>query len=133
MGYVQMPNGSFHYYGGNYSYSSEHGLVYNNQSEETQLINSIVDQKLSAYSQQAEQTLEQSIKQLIDQYGAIVWERLLQQVMRVVESDIISEVQIGVAGCKDIFFGSQAQSYISDKIIKATMAELGRIKGTTFR
>ena len=124
-----MPNGAFHYYNGNTSYSAEHGAIYNNQREETELINNIVDQKLADYSKQAEQQLEQSIKVAIEEYGAIVWERLLQAVMRALETDIISEVRIGVNGCKDIFYGQQAQRYISDQILKATLAELGKIKG----
>ena len=43
MGYIQMPNGAINYYNGAYSYSAEHGAVYNNQHEETELINSIID------------------------------------------------------------------------------------------
>lgn len=131
MAYVQMPNGSFAYVSGNYSYSKDHGFYYNNQREETELINRIVDEKLQEYSRQAEQQLEKSIKQSVEEYGSIVWERLLSEVMRVLETDIISEVRIGVDGCKDIFYGKQAQSYISDKIIKATKAELAKIKGVS--
>ena len=56
------------------------------------------------------------IKKAVEEYGALVWERLLQEVMRVLETDIVSEVQIGIDGCKDIFYGKQAQRYISDKI-----------------
>jgi hypothetical protein len=89
--------------------------------------------KLREYSKQAEQQLEQAIKKAVEEYGSLVWERLLQEVMRVLETDIVSEVQIGIDGCKDIFYGKQAQRYISDKIIKATRAELGKIKGTTIR
>ena len=133
MGFVQMPNGEWHYYNGAYQYSKEHGVYYNNQREETDLVNSIVDQKLNEYSRQAEVQLEQAIKKAVEEYGALVWQRLLQEVMRVLETDIVSEVQIGIDGCKDIFYGKQAQRYISDKIIKATMAELAKIKGTTIR
>lgn len=129
MAYVKLPNGSFVYVSGNYQYSNEHGLYYNNQREETELVNSIVDQKLNEYSRQAEVQLEQAIKNAVEEYGSLVWERLLQEVMRVLESDIVSEVHIGFEGCKDIFYGKQAQTYISDKIIKATKAELGKIKG----
>lgn len=131
MAWVQMPNGSFGYFSGKYQYSKEHGIQYNNQREETELINQIVDEKLQEYSKQAEQQLEQAIKQAVEEYGSIVWERLLSEVMRVLETDIISEVRIGVDGCKDIFYGKQAQSYISDKIIKATKAELAKIKGVS--
>lgn len=133
MAWVQMPNGEFGYFSGGYQYSKDHGVYYNNQNEETELINEIVDLKLREYSKQAEQQLEQAIKKAVEEYGAIVWERLLQEVMRVLETDIVSEVQIGIDGCKDIFYGKQAQRYISDKIIKATRAELGKIKGTTIR
>lgn len=131
MGYIQMPNGAFHYYNGNIQYSREHGAIYNNQREETELINNIIDQKLSDYSKQAEQQLEHAIKRAIEEYGAVVWERLLQAVMRALETDIISEVRIGIDGCKDIFYGQQAQRYISDKILKATTAELSKIKGVS--
>ena len=131
MGYIQMPNGAINYYSGAYSYSAEHGAVYNNQHEETELINSIIDQKLNEYSRQAEQNLEQSIKRAISEYGNMVWQRLLEQVMHALESDIVSEVKIGVSGCKDIFYGSQAQKFISDQILKATKAELAKIKGIT--
>jgi hypothetical protein len=44
----------------------------------------------------------------------MVWQRLLEQVMHALESDIVSEDKIGVSGCKDIFYGSQAQQFISD-------------------
>ena len=74
--------------------------------------------------------MEQAIKKSVEEYGSIVWKRLLGEVMQVLETDIVSEVQIGIDGCKDIFYGKQAQRYISDKIIKATMAELAKIKGT---
>ena len=130
MGYVQMPNGEWHYYNSKYQYSKDHGVYYNNQREETDLVNSIVDQKLNEYSRQAEVQLEQAIKKSVEEYGSIVWKRLLGEVMQVLETDIVSEVQIGIDGCKDIFYGKQAQRYISDKIIKATMAELAKIKGT---
>ena len=133
MALIQMPNGEFAYMSGGYQYSKEHGVYYNNQREETELINEIVDLKLREYSKQAEQQLEQAIKKAVEEYGSLVWERLLQEVMRVLETDIVSEVQIGIDGCKDIFYGKQAQRYISDKIIKATRAELGKIKGTTIR
>ena len=43
MGYIQMPNGEWHYYNSAYQYSNEHGVYYNNQREETELVNSIVD------------------------------------------------------------------------------------------
>ena len=129
MAYVKLPNSSFAYVSGNYQYSNEHGFYYNNQREETELINQIVDSKLQEYSRQAELQLEESIKNAVEEYGSLVWERLLQEVMRVLESDIVSEVHIGFEGCKDIFYGKQAQTYISDKIIKATKAELGKIKG----
>lgn len=129
MAYIQMPNGSFAYVSGKYQYSNEHGFIYNNQREETELINQIIDEKLNEYSRQAEQQLEEAIKNAIEEYGSLVWERLLQEVMRVLETDIISEVNIGFDGCRDIFHGKQAQKYISDKIIKATKAELGKIKG----
>lgn len=133
MAWVQMPNGEFGYFSGGFHYSKEHGAYYCNQTEETELVNQIVDQKLREYSKQAEQQLEQAIKKAVEEYGSIVWERLLQEVMRVLETDIISEVQIGIDGCKDIFYGKQAQRYISDKIVKATRAELSKIKGTTIR
>lgn len=133
MAWVQMPNGEFGYFSGGFQYSKEHGAYYCNQTEETELVSQIVDQKLREYSKQAEQQLEQAIKNAVEEYGSIVWERLLQEVMRVLETDIISEVQIGIDGCKDIFYGKQAQRYISDKIVKATKAELSKIKGTTIR
>lgn len=133
MGYIRMPNGSWHYYGGNYQYSKEHGAYWNNQREETELVNRIVDQKLNDYSRMAEQELEQSIKALIDEYGSIVWERLLQSVMHALQTDIVSEVQIGFQGCNDIFHSSKVQSYVSDRILKAVQAELSKIKGTTLR
>jgi hypothetical protein len=69
------------------------------------LINEIVDNKLREYSRQAEGQLEQAIRKAVEEYGSIVWERLLQEVMRVLETDIVSEVQIGIDGCKDIFYG----------------------------
>jgi hypothetical protein len=75
--------------------------------------------------------LEQAIKKAVEEYGALVWQRLLQEVMRVLETDIVSEVQIGIDGCKDIFYGKQAQRYISDQILKATTAELSKIKGVS--
>ena len=46
-----------------------------------------------------------AIKNAVEEYGSLVWERLLQEVMRVLESDIVSEVHIGFEGCKDIFYG----------------------------
>lgn len=133
MAWVQMPNGEFGYFSGGYQYSKEHGAYYNNQREETDLINKIIDQKLREYSKQAEQQLEQAIRTTVEEYGSIVWERLLQEVMRVLETDIVSEVKIGFDGCKDIFCGTQAQKYISNKIIQATRAELAKIKGSSFR
>lgn len=133
MGYIQMPNGEWNYYNSAYQYSNEHGVYYNNQREETELVNSIVDQKLNEYSRRAEVQLEQVIKNAVEEYGSLVWERLLHEVMRVLETDIVSEVQIGIDGCKDLFYGKQAQRYISDKIITATKAELSKIKGMTIR
>lgn len=59
MAYFQLPNGGFGYYNSKYgSYSPEHGWVYNNQREETELVNSIVDDKLAEYSRRTEAELE---------------------------------------------------------------------------
>ena len=59
MAFFQLPSGNFGYYNSKYgSYSPEHGWVYNNQREETELVNSIVDDKLAEYSRRAEAELE---------------------------------------------------------------------------
>ena len=66
MAYFQLPNGGFGYYNSKYgSYSPEHGWVYNNQREETDLVNSIVDDKLAEYSRRAETELEWAIKRAV--------------------------------------------------------------------
>jgi hypothetical protein len=43
MAWVQMPNGEFGYFSGGFQYSKEHGAYYCNQTEETELVNQIVD------------------------------------------------------------------------------------------
>lgn len=134
MAFFQLPSGNFGYYNSKYgSYSPEHGWVYNNQREETELVNSIVDDKLAEYSRRAEAELEQAIKRAVQEYGNQVWERLLAEMVRVLETDIVSEVQIGFDGCRDIFQSKQAQKYVSDKIYTAMKAELNRIRSFDIR
>ena len=57
----------------------------------------------------------------------------MAEMVRVLETDVISEVQIGFSGCRDIFQSKQAQKYISDKIYTAMKAELNKIKGSSIR
>jgi hypothetical protein len=46
----------------------------------------------------------------------------------VLTRDITSIVRIGIEGCKDIFYDSKTQKYISDAVINALMRELNNIK-----
>ena len=76
----------------------------------------------------AEQTIQRLVPQMIEQYGAKVWQSLISQMHGVLTRDITSIVRIGIEGCKDIFYDSKTQKYISDAVINALMRELNNIK-----
>lgn len=76
----------------------------------------------------AESTVQRLVPQMINEYGARVWSNLISQMQGVLNRDITSIVRIGIEGCKDIFYDSKAQTYISNAIVDALMRELRNIK-----
>lgn len=133
MDYIQLANGKYAWVNGKSGYSALHGMYGNNEYEETRLVNEIVDEKLSEFSERIEAVLEKSIIQVVEEYGRQVWGQLIEQLVGVLQTDIRSEVKIGVDGLRDVFYGEKCQQFISDSIMKSMKNELSKIKNIKLR
>ena len=76
----------------------------------------------------AEQTIQKIVPQMIEEYGARVWSNMISQLHGVLTKEINSIVRIGIEGCKDIFYDSKTQKYISDTLVNVLMNEIHNIK-----
>ena len=77
----------------------------------------------------AEQTIKTIVPQMIDEYGAQVWQRLIGQLHGVLSRDVESIVNIAFDGIKDIFTDTRTQKFICDSVAKAFEAEIANISG----
>lgn len=57
-----------------------------------------------------------------------MWTAAIAALHNVLSADITSRVEIGVTGCADVFYGSKAQKFISDSVVKAMEQAIGGIK-----
>ena len=122
-------NGNWGYVKRGYRMSNTHGADYTtaelHKSEFEAIANEIIDSKLS----QVMKTLETVIPQAIEEYGAKVWDRLINSLDSVLKTDIYSQVNVGINGIKDIFYGEKSQEYITNSVYKQLKTELNKIKG----
>ena len=116
-----------------YRMSNTHGADYAtaelHKSEFEEIANEIVDEKIN----QLMRTLETAIPQAIEEYGAKVWDKLINSLDSVLKTDIHSQVNVGINGIKDVFYGEKCQEYITTSVYKQLKNELNKIKGITVK
>ena len=116
-----------------YRMSNTHGADYAtaelHKSEFEAIVNEIIDEKLN----QLMKTLSEAVPSIIDEYGRTVWERLISNLVGVLQTDIQSQVSVGFEGLREVFYGEKCQKYISDSIMKHMIKELSKIKGMTIK
>lgn len=126
-------NGYMNYVRSDYRMSNTHGADYStaelHKEEFEAITNDIIDQKLEYMIK----TLNDEIPKIIESYGNEVWKRMINNLVGALQTDIHSEVQIGMEGLKEIFYGEKCQKYISDSIMKTMIKELGKVKNITLR
>lgn len=126
-------NGNWGYVKSGYRMSNTHGADYTtaelHKSEFEAIANEIIDSKLS----QVMKTLETAIPQAIEEYGAKVWDRLINSLDSVLKTDIHSQVNVGISGIKDVFYGEKCQEYITNSVYKQLKTELNKIKGISIK
>ena len=116
-----------------YRMSNTHGADYAtaelHKSEFEAITNEIIDEKLNELIR----ILETIIPQAIDEYGAKVWERLINSLDNSIKTDIETQVSVGFGSAKDIFYGKECQEYVSNIVYKQLKNELNKIKGITVK
>ena len=126
-------NGNWGYVKSGYRMSNTHGADYTtaelHKSEFEAIANEIIDSKLS----QVMKTLETAIPQAINEYGLQVWDRLINSLDSVLKTDIYSQVNVGITGIKDIFYGEKCKEYITNSVYKQLKTELNKIKGISIK
>lgn len=126
-------NGNLCYVKSGYRMSNTHGADYTtaelHKREFEEIANEIVDEKIN----QLMRTLETAIPQAIEEYGAKVWDKLINSLDSVLKTDIHSQVNVGISGIKDVFYGEKCQEYITNSVYKQLKTELNKIKGITVK
>lgn len=126
-------NGNWCYVKSGYRMSNTHGADYAtaelHKREFEAIVNEIVDEKIN----QLMRTLETAIPQAIEEYGAKVWDKLINSLDSVLKTDIHSQVNVGISGIKDVFYGEKCQEYITNSVYKQLKTELNKIKGITVK
>jgi len=87
--------------------------------------NAIVDKKLKTVVK----SLEGAMPRIVSEYSHEVFQRLITSLVGALEVDVQSEVKIALSNAADIFYGKQAQQYISKNIMNAMLKELDKVKG----
>lgn len=87
--------------------------------------NKIVDKKLKTVVK----SLEDAMPRIVSEYSHEVFQRLITSLVGALEVDVQSEVKIALSNAADIFYGKQAQEYISKNIMNAMLKELDKVKG----
>lgn len=125
--------GNWCYVKSGYRMSNTHGADYTtaelHKREFEEIANEIVDEKIN----QLMRTLETAIPQAIEEYGKQVWDRLINSLDSVLKTDIHSQVNVGINGIKDVFYGEKCQEYITNSVYKQLKTELNKIKGVTVK
>ena len=93
------------------------------------IVNAIVDKKLSS----AMEDIKELIYQEINTYAADVWQNLIASLKGALNTDVISEVTIAFENAREIFYGKKAQEYVAKNIYRTIDEELNRIKGIKVR
>lgn len=120
-------SGNYYYVKSGLTLSNTHGGHSEQHLREfEEVCNQIIDDKL----RQLTDKLEDTIASTVEEYGRMVWTQLVESVVGALQTDVNSEVQIAFDNARDIFYGSKAQQYISDNVMKAMIKEIEKIKFT---
>lgn len=67
----------------------------------------------------ADAEIQKLVPTMVEQICGQVWRSAISELHNVLSGDITSQVELGVKGCKDIFFDQKTQKWISDHVFEA--------------